>query len=171
MAPGRAVPACRLHRHQHANGPRPGGAVLKPARHRGAAHQGRQTRLPLDATVMSEVPRQRGAAATTRAGLQPGNLPALHRTARGHGGLVIDEPASQADQDRSACRAPRPRDYLPAGQGGRHRPDGARHPRHHPPIASPTTMRMTAIQAQAERKRQDKSVHCAEKHRRRARPR
>jgi hypothetical protein len=158
-------------RRQPADGPRLGGAVLQPARHRRAAHQGRQTRLPLDATVMPEVPRQRGAAATARAGLQPGNLPALHRTVRGHGGLVIDQPATQADQDRGACRAPRPRDHFPAGRGGRHRPDGSRHPRRHPPIASPTTMRMTAIQAQAERKWQDKSVRCAEKHRRRARPR
>jgi len=117
---------------------------------------------------MPEVPRQRGAAATPRAGLQPGNLPALHRTARGHGGLVIDQPATQADQDRRPRRPSRPRHHLPAGRGGRHRPDGARSPRRDPPIASATAMRMTAILAQTERKQQDRSVRCAEKHRRRA---
>jgi hypothetical protein len=48
---------------------------------------------------------------------------------------------------------------------GRHRPDGACHPRRHPPIASATVMRMTVIQAETERKRQDRSARCAEKHR------
>src|SRR3546814_9178823 len=76
MASGRAVPQSRLHRHQPADGARLGGEVLQPARHRRAAHQGRQICLSLDAAVMPEVPAQRGAAATARAGLQPGNLPA-----------------------------------------------------------------------------------------------
>jgi hypothetical protein len=52
-------------------------------------------------------------------------------------------------------------------RGGRHRPDGARHPRRHPPPSSASVMRMTAIQAPTERKRQDGSARCAEKHRRR----
>jgi hypothetical protein len=52
---------------------------------------------------------------------------------------------------------------------GRHRPDGPRHPRRHPPIASDSVMRMTAIHVQTERKRQDGSVRRAEKHRRRSR--
>ena len=43
------------------------------------------TTLPLDAAVMQAVPRQRGPAATARAGRQPGHLSALHRSARGHG--------------------------------------------------------------------------------------
>ena len=114
---------------------------------------------------MPEVPRQRGAATVARTGLQPGHLPALHRTTRGNGRLVANQPAAQADQDRGARRAPRPRHYLPTGRGGRHRPDGARHPRRHPSIASATAMRMTAIRTQTERKRQDRSIHCAEKHR------
>ena len=120
---------------------------------------------------MPEVPRQRGAAATARAGLQPGNLPALHRTARGHGGLVADQPATQADQDRRPRRPPRPCHHLPTGRGGSDRPDGARHPRRHTPIASASVMHMTAIHAQTERKRQDRSARCAEKHHRRARTR
>ena len=77
----------------------------------------------------------------------------------------------EAEQDEGACRTSRPRHYLPTGRGGRHRPDGARHPRRPPPIASATAMRMIAIHAQTERKRLDRSVRCAEKHRRRARTR
>ena len=58
MASGRTVPACRLHRHQPADGAGLGGAVLQPARHRRAAHQRGQIRLSLDAAVVPEVPRQ-----------------------------------------------------------------------------------------------------------------
>ena len=96
------------------------------------------------------------------------HLPALHRVARGHGRLVVDQPATQTDQDRGACRAPCPRDYLPAGRGGRHRPDGPRHPRRDPPPSSASAMHMTAIQAETERNRLNRSARCAEKHRRRA---
>ena len=117
---------------------------------------------------MPEVPRQRGAAATPRAGLQLGHLPALHRTARSHGGLVTDQPATEADQDRGAYRPSRPHNHLPTGRGGRHRPDGARYPRRHPPPSSATAMRMTATHAQTKRKWQDRSVRCAAKHRRQA---
>ena len=58
------------------------------------------------------------------------------------GRLVADQPATEADQDRGACRASRPR---------RHRPDGARHPCCHPQIASATSMRMTLIHVKTER--------------------
>ena len=85
--------------------------------------------------------------------------------------MVADQPATEADQDRGACRPPRPRHHLPTGRGGRHRPDGPRNPRRYPPIASATVMHMTAIHAQPERKWQDKSARCAEKLRRRARTR
>ena len=43
-----------------------------------------------------------------------------------------------------------------------------RHPRHHPPIASATVMRLPAIHAQSQRKYQGRPARCAEKHRRRA---
>ena len=86
---------------------------------------------------------------------------------RGHGRLVIDQPATEADQDRGTCGPPRPRHHLPTGRSRRHRHDGARHPRRHPPIASASAMRMTAIHAQTERKRQDRSARCAENHHRR----
>ena len=117
---------------------------------------------------MPKVQRQRGAASVARAGLQSGYLPALHRPARGDGRLVAHQPAIEADQDRRPRRASRPHHHLPTGRGGRHRPDGARRPGRDPPIASTSVMRVTAIHAQTERKRQDKSVRCAEKHRRRA---
>lgn len=42
--------------------------------------------------------RQRGPAATARIGLQTGNIPVLHRTARGDGRLFADQPPVQADQ-------------------------------------------------------------------------
>ena len=114
---------------------------------------------------MPEVPRQRGAPATARAGLQPGHLPALYRTARGNGPMVADQPATQTDQDRCPRRPSRPRHHLPVGRGGRHRPDGARHLRRDPPIASATAVRVTAIRAQTQRKRLDRSAHRAEKRR------
>jgi len=81
----------------------------------------------------------------------------------------LSSSGTQIDQDRSPRRAPRPRHHLPVGRGGRNRPDGARHPRSHPPIASATAMRVTAIQTQTERKPQDRSVRHAEERRRRAR--
>ena len=99
------------------------------------------------------------------ANLQPQHLPALHRIARGDSQLVVDQPAIEADQDRRPRCAPRPRHHLPTGRGGRHRPDGPRHPRRHSPIASASVVRMTAIHAQPERKWQDRSARCAEKHR------
>jgi len=62
-----------------------------------------------------------------------------------------------------------PRRPLPTGRGRRHPLNGPCHHRRDPPIASATAMRMTKILTETERKRQDKSVRCAEKHRRRAR--
>ena len=61
--------------------------------------------------------------------------------------------------------SPRPRHHLPTGRGGRHRPDGTRHPHRHPPIASATAMRVTAIRAKTQRKKLDRSAHRAEKRR------
>ncbi len=40
-------------------------------------------RLPLGADVMQTVPRQQGSVAAACAGLQPGHVPARHRTSRG----------------------------------------------------------------------------------------
>ena len=82
--------------------------------------------------------------------------------------MVPDQPATQTDQDWCPRHPSRPRNYLPTGRGGRHRPDGARHPRRHPPIASATAMRVTAIWAKTQRKRLDRSVRRAEEQGRRA---
>jgi hypothetical protein len=122
-----------------------------------------KVRLPLDAAVMQAVPRQRGPAAAARAGLQPGNISALHRTARGDGRLVTDEPSAQADQDRGPRRAPRPRHHVSTCRGRGDRPDGACHPRRDPPPSSASDMYVTAIPPQTERTRQDRSVQLAEK--------
>lgn len=80
--------------------------------------------------------------------------------ARRDGGLVVDQLATEADQDRRARRPPRPRHHRPAG---RHRSDGARHTCRHPPITNVTDMYVTAIPPQTERTRQDRSVQLAEK--------
>lgn len=114
---------------------------------------------------MPEVPRQRGAAATPCAGLQPGHIPALHRTARGDGRLVVDQPAIEADQDRRPCGASRPRHHLPTRRGRGDWPHGQGYPCRHPPIASAAAMRVIAKLAKTQRKRLDRSAHSAEKRR------
>ena len=45
---------------------------------------------------------------------------------RFYGGLVLDQPSAQADQDRRPRRAPRPRHHLPACRGRRVGADGPR---------------------------------------------
>lgn len=107
---------------------------------------------------------------TCCAGLQPGHLAALHRTARSHGLLVIDQPATEDDHDRGARRASRPCDHLPTGRGGRHRPDGPCHHFCHPSSLSASVMRMIEIHPQTERQRQDRSASRAQERRRRASP-
>lgn len=52
---------------------------------------------------------------------------------------------------------------IAAQVAGRHWPNGPCHPCRHPPIASATAMRVTAIPPQTQRKRQDRSVRRAEK--------
>jgi hypothetical protein len=75
---------------------------------------------------------------------------------------------------RPACdpgthRAPRPRHHFPTCRGGGHRPHGQGHPDCDPPPPSATFMCVTVILTQTEQKRQDRSVHRAEKRRHRAR--
>ena len=50
---------------------------------------------------------------------------------------IIEKEGRGAFSTPCLCR------HLPAGRGGRHRPDGMRHPRCHPPISSATIIRMT----------------------------
>jgi hypothetical protein len=54
---GGLLPKDRLYHHQYADGPGLGGALLQPARHRRAAHQGGQICLSLDAAYVQAVPR------------------------------------------------------------------------------------------------------------------
>lgn len=72
----------------------------------------------------------------------------LYQTVRGLGGLVVDQPADQDDQDQSPRRRPSPSHSLSTGRNGNLGPDGARLHRHHPPIASANVMWMAAIYAQ-----------------------
>jgi hypothetical protein len=64
-------------------------------------------------------------------------------------------------------RAPSPRHHLPACRGRGHRPDGARHSRRDPTLASAAVMSLTAVQPQTERKRQDRFIQSAKKQGRR----
>ena len=123
--------------------------VVRFYNQRGTAEQpikDRQIRLQLDAAVVQAVPRQGGPAAPARADLQPGHIPALHRTTRGNGPMVADQPTAQADQDRGPHGTSRPCDHLPTGRGRSHRPDGEGHSRCHTQIASATDISVTAVQ-------------------------
>ena len=77
VAPGRAVSARRLHRHQPEAAGRAGQQVLQRPRHRRAVDQGGQVCAALDAAVLPRLPPQRRAAPAVRPGLQPRQLPAL----------------------------------------------------------------------------------------------
>ena len=76
VAPGRAVPAGRLRRHQPDPAGRAGGQVLQRSGHGGAVDPRGQAGAALDAAVLPRLPGQRGAPAAVRARLQPGQLPA-----------------------------------------------------------------------------------------------
>ena len=91
---------------------------LQPAWHGGAVDQGRQERRQMDATVLSRLCGQSGAAATVRAGLQPEQFPASDGAAPSGASLDVDDVAGETDQDRSEGRAPFPADRLPDGGGG-----------------------------------------------------
>ena len=72
----------------------------------------------MDAAVLSRLCGQPGAAATVRAGLQPGQLPAAGGAAQSGASLDIDDAAGETDQDRGEGRAPFPEDRLSDGGGG-----------------------------------------------------
>src|SRR5918998_854800 len=123
VAPGRALPAGRLHRHQPEEAGRAGHQVLRRSGHGGAVDQRGEARPALDAAVLPRLPGQRGPAATVRARLQPGQLPAFARLAERGGAVVADDLAREAGEDRrlrssAPKRAPRPLRRLPAGRGG-----------------------------------------------------
>ena len=96
---------------------RAGRRLLQQARHVRAMDQGRQGRDQVDAAVMPDVRRQRGAAPASCARLQSRQFPAHAGDARADQGLVADEPEGEADQDRREGRQPRPLRRLPDGRG------------------------------------------------------
>jgi hypothetical protein len=99
--------------------------------------------LPLEAAVVQAVPRQRGPAATARAGLQSRDRPALHRVARGDGRMVTCQPPAETDQNRCSRCPPCQCHHLPAGRGRSLRPDGSCYHCRHSPIASAAVTRLT----------------------------
>ena len=82
-----------------------------------AMDQGRQGGDQVDAAVVPNVRRQRGAAPASRARLQPRQFPAHAGDAGADQGLVTDKLEGQADQDRREGREPRPLCCLPDGRG------------------------------------------------------
>ncbi len=100
--------------------------------------------------------------------MQPCDIPALYRSARGHGRPVADQPSAQAHQDRCPRRAPRPHHPLPVGRGRRHWPHDPCHPRCDPPPSSAADICMTLKLSRSERNRQGRSVRRAEKRPRKA---
>src|SRR5215831_12596402 len=82
--------------------------------------QGGQRRDQVDATVVPNVRRQRGAAPASCTRLQPRQFLADAGDAPADQGLVTDESEGKADQDRREGGEPRPLCYLPDGRG-RHR--------------------------------------------------
>src|SRR5271154_5888015 len=80
--------------------------------------QGRQERRQVDPPVLSRLCGQPGAAATVRAGLQPGQLPAAGGAPPSGASLDVDNVAGEIDQDRGKGRASFPADSLPDGGGG-----------------------------------------------------
>jgi hypothetical protein len=79
--------------------------------------QGRQRRDQVDAAVVPDVRRKRGAAPASYARLQSRQLPAHAGDARTDQGLVADEPEGEADQNRCKGGEPRPLCRLPDGRG------------------------------------------------------
>src|SRR5262249_39307512 len=93
---------------------------LQQARDVRAMDQGGQRRDQVDATVVPNVRRQRGAAPASCARLQPRQFPAHAGDAGADQGLVPHDLERQADQDRREGSEPRPLCRLPDGRG-RHR--------------------------------------------------
>ena len=114
---GRALSPGRLRRDQHEPSSRAGRRLLQQARHGRAVDQRRQGCDQVDAAVMPDIRRQRGASAASCARLQPWQLPALTGDTRADQGLVAVEPEGEADQDRREDGEPWPLCRLPDGRG------------------------------------------------------
>src|SRR5262249_23276844 len=120
VASRRTLSPRRLHRDEHEPPGRARRCFLQQARDVRAMDQGGQRRDQVDATVVPNVRRQRGAAPASCARLQPRQFLADAGDAQADQGLVTDDLEGQADQDRREGGEPRPLCYLPDGRG-RHR--------------------------------------------------
>ena len=69
----------------------------------------------MDPPVLSRLCGQSGAAATVRAGLQPGELSAAGGAAASGASLDTDDAAGEIDQDRGEGGSPFPEDRLSDG--------------------------------------------------------
>src|SRR5712691_5617915 len=117
MASRRTLSARRFHRDEHEPSGRARCCLLQQARNMRAVDQGRQRRDQMDALVVPDVRRQRGATSAPCARLQSRQFPAHAGDAGADQRLVADEPEGQADQDRREGREPRPLRRLPDGRG------------------------------------------------------
>src|SRR5262249_41355121 len=107
----------RLYRYQPVAPGRACRCLLQQARDVRAVDQGRQRRDQVDAVVMPDIRRQRGAAPASRAGLQSQQLLAHAGNAGADQGLVTDELEGEAHQDRREDGEPWPLRRLPDGRG------------------------------------------------------
>ena len=71
----------------------------------------------MDASVVPEIPQQRGPASTSCSGFQPRQLHAHPGSAGGGQALVADLVAAKAGEDWSQDRRPRPVRHVPDGRG------------------------------------------------------
>ncbi len=84
----------------------------------GTVDQGREERGQMDPAFRSRLCGQTGAAATVRAGLQPGQLSAASGAAPSGAALDVNDAAGEADQDRGEGRAPLTAGGFSDGRGG-----------------------------------------------------
>src|SRR6201993_3723984 len=122
--------------------------------------QGRQRRDQVDALVVPDVRRQRGATSAPCARLQSRQFPTHAGDAGADQGLVADEPEGQADQDRREGRETRPLRRLPDGRG--------RHPTANVPADIAADRRTAAAATTSASVRRSMVVHSAATDRRSA---
>jgi hypothetical protein len=91
--------------------------LLQPARHGRAMDQGRKGRGQMDPAVMPILCCQRCPPSAPRPRLQPGQFHADAGDAQHGGGMVADQPAREANQDRREGCQPQPLRHVPDGRG------------------------------------------------------
>jgi len=110
-----------------------GTRLLQPERHCGAEHQGGQAPAEVEPVVLHALRGECRPAPASRADLQPRELPAHGRDARGDRDVAADFAARAAGQDRNAAGSTCPLRHVPVCRGGA----AARYLREHPRSAQP----------------------------------